>query len=225
MNVKTQRNETPILELAKLPKARRRPKATRAEAEAMDNDVVRIVGEIKSHWLRLGRLIQRFMETQAFEPLGFPNMHAWMIARLGESLSNAYSAARSVRALQGVPEEKLKLIGERNAHMLTCLPEKERKSKEWLEKAANLPTKDFKHQVQTFKQQKTGLPPENFRTFSIALPEAVYQNMLEAERKLARSLDIDIETKPGSRIQVWEAFTQWILQADEETIKAHTEGM
>jgi len=225
MNVKTRRNETPILELPSLPKPRCRSKATRAEAEAMDEDVVRIVGEIRSNWLRLGRLVQRFIETQAFEALGFPNVHAWMEARFGESLSGLFSALRSVRALEGVPEEKLKRIGERNAHMLTCLPEKERKSKEWLEKAANLPTKDFKHQVQTFKQQKTGLPPEDFRTFSIALPEAVYQNMLEAERKLARSLDIDIEAKPGSRIQVWEAFTQWILQADEETIKTHTEGM
>jgi len=221
----TQVRRTPMLELPRLPKPVRRPIATEAEAKALDRDVRRLVADLNSGWLRLGLLIQKVSQTQAFTALGFPNMHAWMIARLGESLSNAYSAVRSVRALKGVPEEKLKLIGERNAHMLTCLPEKERKSKEWLEKAVNLPTKDFKHQVQTFKQQKSGLPPENFRTFSIALPEAVYQNMLEAEKKLARSLDIDIETKPGSRVQVWEAFTQWILQADEETIRVHTVGM
>jgi len=222
--MKTQTHGTPILELATLPKPVRRPRATRAEAEAMDNEVVRIVAEIRSNWLRLGSLIQRMIDSRAYEALGFRHMHAWMNARLGDSLSNAFSALRSVRALKGIPEEKLKRIGERNAHILTYLPEKERKSDEWLNKAASLPIKDFKHEVKTFQQQKSGLAPEKFKTFSVALPEAVYDNVCEAEKKIARSLGIDIETKPGSRIQVWEAFAQWILQTDEDTIKVQTEG-
>jgi hypothetical protein len=49
--------------------------------------------------------------------------------------------------------------------------------------------------------------------------------MCQAERKLARSLQIDIEDKPGNRITVWEAFAQWILQTDEETIQTQTQGM
>jgi hypothetical protein len=110
--------------------------ATEQEARAMDKEVVRIVGEIRSNWLRLGSLIQKMIDTRAFEALGFPNMHSWVTARLGESISNAFSALRSVRALKGVPEEKLKRIGERNAHMLTYLPEKERRSEEWLEKGS-----------------------------------------------------------------------------------------
>jgi hypothetical protein len=123
--MKTHKHGSPILDLAKFPKPVRRPRATKAEAEEMDKEVVRLVGEIKSHWLRLGSLIQKMIDTRAVAALGFPNMRAWMTARLGESLSNVYSALRSVRALEGVPEEKLKLIGERNAHMLTCLPQKE----------------------------------------------------------------------------------------------------
>jgi hypothetical protein len=216
---------TPILELTGRRKPGRRPTATKAEAEAMDKQVIRIVGEIRSNWLRLGRLVQRFMETRAFEALGFPNFHAWMTARLGESLSNAFSALRSVRALEGVPEEKLKRIGERNAHMLTYLSERDRKSDEWIEKAATLPTKDFNRVVRAALEKKTGLPQERFKTWSIALPEAVYESMCEAEKKLAWSLGIDIEAKPGSRIQVWEALSQWILQTDEQTIKVQTEGM
>jgi hypothetical protein len=222
---KTPERGTPILELANLPKPVRLTKATRTEAEAMDEAVVRIVGEIRSNWLRLGSLIQRMIDTRAFEPLGFANMHSWMTARLGESMASAFSALRSVRALRGVPEEKLKRIGERNAHMLTCLPERERKSGEWLEKAATLPTKEFKQEVQIALEQKTGLSKERFKTFSVALPEAVYDYVCEAERKLARSLGIDTETNPGNRIQVWEAWAQWILQTDEETIKVQTEGM
>jgi hypothetical protein len=223
--MKKQESETPILELARLPKPVRRPKATKAGAEAMYKEAVRIVGEIRSNWFRLGSLIQRMMDTHAYEALGFPNMHSWMTARLGESLSTAYSAVRSVRALKGVNEEKLKHIGERNAHMLTYLSEKDRKSDEWIEKAATLPTKDFNRVVRAAFEKKTGLPQERFKTWSIALPEAVYESMCEAEKKLAWSLGIDIEAKPGNRIQVWEALSQWILQTDEQTIKVQTEGM
>jgi hypothetical protein len=223
--MKNPKRGAPILELTVPRKPVRRPIATKPEAEAMDKKVVRLVGEIRSNWLRLGRLVQRFMEARAFEALGFPNFHAWMTARLGENLSNAFSALRSVRALKDVPEEKLKRIGERNAHMLTYLPEMERKSEEWLEKAATLQTRDFKHVVSAALERKTGLQQESFKTWSIALPEAVYKSMCEAEKKLARSLEIDIETKPGNRIQVWEAFAQWILQIDDQTIKVQTEGV
>jgi hypothetical protein len=218
---------TPILELAMLPKpVRRRPRATKAEAQAMDKEVVRIVGEIRSSWLRLGSLIQKVMDTQAYEALGFSNVHPWMTARLGESTSSAFSALRSVRALKGVTEEKLKRIGERNAHMLTYLPEKDRKSDEWIERAATLPTKDFNRMVRTALEKTTGLPRETFKTWSIALPETVYENMCAAEKKLAWSLGFDIETKHGLRIQVWEAWTQWILlQTDEQMIKVQAEGM
>jgi hypothetical protein len=190
----------------------------------MDREAVRIVAEMRAGWLRLGLLIRKMIDSQAYEALGFPNMHAWMTSRLGESLSNAFSALRSVRALEGVPEEKLNRIGERNAHMLTYLPEKERKSESWIEMAVMLPTKEFKQEVQIELEKKTGMVPERFKTFSIALPEMVYQTMCEAEKKMARSLQIDIEDTPRNRILVWEAFSQWILLTDEQTIKAQTEG-
>jgi hypothetical protein len=222
--MKTQQYGSPISELGNLSKSVRRPKATKAEAEAMDNEVVRIVGEIRSNWLHLGRLVQRFIETQAFRALGFPNMYAWMTSRLGESLSNAFSALRSVRALEGVPEEKLERIGERNANALTYLPEKERKSQEWLEKAATLPTKAFKQEVRTAIEKKTGLTSESFKTFSITLPEKVYESLCAAEKKIALVLAVDIETKPASRILVWEALAQWILLTDEDTITTQIEG-
>jgi hypothetical protein len=142
------------------------------------------------------------VDTDAIEVLGFPSVQAWMEARLGASVSNAFSALRSVRALKGVPQEQLERIGERNAHELTYVPEKERKSEEWLEKAATLPTKEFKQEVRKAIEKKTGLPSESFKTFSIALPEKVYESLCEAEKKLAGALCIDIEDKPGSRILV-----------------------
>src|SRR5450631_1524539 len=138
--MKTQSDRTPILELPRLSKPMRHSKATEAEAKTMDEEAIRIVRLMRSNWLRLGRLVQKIIDTQAFEALGFPNMHAWMNDRLGESMSSAFSALRSVRALRGVPEERLNQIGERNAHALSYLPEKVRKSDEWLDKAAKLPT-------------------------------------------------------------------------------------
>jgi len=116
-----------------------------------------------------GQMYETTKDTRAYLALGFPTVQAWMNARLGESLSSVFSALRSIRALEGVPEEKLKRIGERNAHTLTHLTEKERKSEEWLEKAATLPTKEFKQEVQIALEQKTGLRKERFKTFSVAL--------------------------------------------------------
>jgi hypothetical protein len=74
-------------------------------------------------------------------------------------------------------------------------------------------------------EKKTGIQSEKFKTFSVALPESVYEMMLAAEKKMASSLEMDIETRPGLRITLWEAWAQWILQTDEETIKVQTEGL
>jgi hypothetical protein len=78
----TEGPRTPILELGPSPKGFRRPRATKAEAEVLDKKVARVVSEIRSSWLLLGRLVERVRETRAFEALGFPGFHAWMTARL-----------------------------------------------------------------------------------------------------------------------------------------------
>jgi hypothetical protein len=217
-------DRTPILELDCLPKPVRRPKATEAEAQALDQEVIQTLKTMRSSWLRLGSLIQKVIDTRAFEPLGFRTMKDWMDSRLGKSMSSAYSALRSVRALNGIPQQKLERIPERNAYHLTRLPETERQSDKWVEKAATLPTKEFKDEVETELERKTGLAREEFRTFSVALPEPVYDSLCAAEEKIARALTIDIETRPGSRILVWEALALWILQTDEDTIRVQTEG-
>jgi len=181
MNVKTQSDRTPILESPRLSKPVRRPKATEVEAKVMEKEAIRIVAEMRTGWFRLGSLIRKIIDTQAYEVLGYDTLDAWMKARLGESVSSAFSALRSVRALEGVPEEQLERIGERNAHALTYLPPKQRTSQEWIEKAAALPTKEFKQEVQIDLEKKTGMAPERFKTFSIALPEKVYKKMIAAE--------------------------------------------
>lgn len=221
--MKIQKHRPPILELAKFPKPVRRPKATLAEANAMDQEAVRIIAEIKSGWLRLGILIEKMIKTRAFETLGFPSMHCWMTKRLGESMSGAYSALRSVRALRGIPEAKLEKIGECNAHTLTRLPEKERKSDEWIEKAANLPTKEFVAQVDVAIEKKAGLPTERFRFWGEAVPESVAQKLDEMLEKIGNVLVLDV-TLRSERIMALEALAATILNTPDEQLKAETEG-
>src|ERR1700692_3327434 len=103
MNPKTQTDRTPILELPRLPRPMRRPKATEAEAKAMEKEAVRVASEMRTGWLGLGSLIGKMMDSQAHEALGYHSTQAWMKARLGESASSAFSALRSGRALEGVP--------------------------------------------------------------------------------------------------------------------------
>src|SRR4051812_27646309 len=106
--MKMQPHRTPILEVQRLPQPKRRHTATRAEADAMDREAIRIVDEMRSNWLRLGLLLRKMIDARAYAVLGYPSMHAWMNARLGQSMAAAFSAMRSVSALHGVSVERLK---------------------------------------------------------------------------------------------------------------------
>jgi hypothetical protein len=112
--------------------------ATKEEAKDLDREATQIIKEMKRSWLSLGLVMKRVSESRAYEQLGFKSMRAWMGSRLGEQMASAYQSMRAVKALDGVPESKLEKIGTRNAQVLVRLPEKERKSDEWISKAANL---------------------------------------------------------------------------------------
>jgi hypothetical protein len=223
MNLKTDAGSTPTLELAKFPKPTRRPKATLAEANAMDREAVRIAAEMKSGWLRLGTLIHKMAETGAFETLGYSSMHSWMTNRLGESMSGAYSALRSVRALQGISEAKLEKIGTRNAQVLVRLPDRERKSDLWITKAQTLPEKALRAEVDVVIERKTGMPKEKFRFWGEAVPESVAQKLDEMMVKIGRVLEVDITQRSG-RITALEALAATISNTPDEQLKAETEG-
>jgi hypothetical protein len=51
--MESQTVSTPILESPRLSKPTRRPKATEAEAKAMDREAVRIAAEMRAGWLPL----------------------------------------------------------------------------------------------------------------------------------------------------------------------------
>ena len=102
---RAQGRRSPILELPKFPKPVRRPKATKAEAEAMDEkggphcrgDEVDLVSS------RLGSLIRKIIDTQAYEALGFRTMHSseGQCKIGGERVQPLSRRSVSVRALEG----------------------------------------------------------------------------------------------------------------------------
>ena len=202
----------------------RRKIATEAEARAMDEEIVRILGEIKSGWLRLGLLLQRMIATEAFLALGFPSMHSWMTARLGGSMSNAFAALKTVRALSGVPLSQLENIGTRNAQVLIRLPEKERKSEEWIKKASILQERQLRAEVDAAIEKKTGMPKERFCYWGEVVPESVSEKLEEMMAKIGRVLQIDVSERHG-RITALEALAATILSTPEGILRAETEGV
>jgi len=202
--------------------SRRRP-ATKQEAQSLDREALQIIKAMKTSWLSLGLVVKKMIETRAFEQLGFRSMRAWMESRLGEQIASAYQSLRAVRALDGVPESKLEQIGTRNAQVLTRLPEKERKSEEWIEKASKLPERALRAEVDAVIEKKTGMPKEKFRFWGEPVPESVAQKLDEMMTKIGRVLELDVSERPG-RITALEALAATILNTPDEQLKAETEG-
>jgi hypothetical protein len=197
--------------------------ATKEEAVGLDREATQIIKEMKRSWLSLGLVMKRVSETQAYEQLGFRSMRAWMEARLGEQVASAYQSMRAVRALEGVPESKLEKIGTRNAQVLLRLPEKERKSDRWIEKAAKLPERELRAEVDALIEGKTQMPKEKFRFWGEPVPESVAQKLDEMMTKIGRVIEVDISERAG-RITALEALAATILTTPEEQLIVEIEG-
>jgi hypothetical protein len=197
--------------------------ATKEEAKNLDREATQIIKAMKRSWLSLGLVMTRMSESRAYEQLGFRSMRAWMESRLGEQMASAYQSMRAVRALEGVSESKLEKIGTRNAQVLVRLPEKERKSDRWIDKAATLPEKELRAEVDALIEGKTHMPKEKFRYWGEAVPESVAQKLDEMMTKIGRVIEVDITEKPG-RITALEALAATILTTPEENLKVEIEG-
>jgi hypothetical protein len=151
-------------------------------------------------------------------------MHSWMAAHLGGSKSNAFAALKTVRALSGVPESQLENIGTRNAQVLIRLPEKERKSEEWIKKASTLPERELRAEVDAEIEKKTGMPKERFRYWGEPVPESLAQKLDEMLAKICNVLELDL-TETKARITALEALAATILNTPDEILRAETEGI
>ena len=197
--------------------------ATKEEAKDLDRKATQIIKEMKRSWLSLGLVMKRVSETQAYEQLGFRSMRAWMESRFGEQVASAYQAMRAVKALDGVHESKLEKIGTRNAQVLVRLPEKVRKSDAWIDKAATLPERELRAEVDALIEGKTHMPKEKFRHWGEAVPESVAQKLDEMMTKIGRVLEVDVSERSG-RITALEALAATILNTPDEQLKVETVG-
>src|SRR6202041_229653 len=102
------------------------------------------------------------------------------------------------------PESKLERIGTRNAQVLVRLPDRERKSDEWIEKAAKLPEKELRAEVDALIEGKTQMPKEKFRYWGEPVPESVAEKLDEMMIKIGRVIEVDISERSG-RITAMEA--------------------
>jgi hypothetical protein len=198
--------------------------ATKEEARSLDHEAIQIIKEMKRSWLSLGLVMKKMSETRAYEHLGFRSMRAWMESRLGDQMASAYQSMRAVKALDGVPESKLEKIGTRNAQALLRLPEKERKTDLWINKAASLPERTLKAEVDALIEGKTHMLKEKFRYWGEAVPESVAQKLDEMMTKIGRVLQVDVSERPG-RITALEGLAATILNTTEEQLQTEIEGM
>jgi len=197
--------------------------ATKEEAKNLDQEADQIIKAMKRSWLSLGMVVKKMSETRAFEQLGFKSMRAWMESRFGERMASAYQSLCAVRALDGVPEEKLEKIGTRNAQVLIRLPDHERKSDVWIKKAQTTPERQLKAEVDALIENKTHMARDKFRYWGEAVPESIAGKIDEMLNKIGRVLDVDIGERSG-RITVLEALAAAILTASDEQLKAEIEG-
>ena len=197
--------------------------ATKPQAEKMTAKVVAHVKAMETSWWELGRLVNDCLSQRVPAALGM-NAHDWMAKVTQGSTSKAWRALRISRALQGVPQRDVKQLSEGNAFSLSRLPQKQRESREWVKKAVELPNEKFQDAVESHIEAKTGVRRQEFVSTRISLPRDIFEQWESAVKKMAGVLGIDIETNPGNRIQVYEAFAVLINLTPEEVLKSEVVG-
>jgi hypothetical protein len=205
-----------------LQRARRLIEASKKEALELSADVQARVKFIEKTWWGLARLVDTCLKRHVPAALGM-TAKQWMDKYLEGSLSDAFRKLRIFRGLAGVPDEKIYEMPERNAYELCRLPEAQRKSPEWVDQAAKLPVAQFKDRVDEALEKK-GIARDKFGDFYLRAPVDVIEELQAAEAKIAKILSLDIETRPGLRIQVWSAIAALVNTTEEKALLVEMQG-
>jgi hypothetical protein len=178
---------------------------------------------LETSWFELGRLVDECLQKRVPAALGM-NAQAWMAKCVPGSESKAWRALRVTRALKGVPEKEMRQLSEGNAVQLSRLPEKVRKSKEWVLKAKTLPNEEFREAADALIEKKTGIRREEMITLRLSMPRAIYDQFEAAVQKMARISNIDLLGNEGRRIMVYERMAALVNGLNEDTLKNAVEG-
>ena len=196
--------------------------ASKKEARELSQEVQEGMNALERKWWHVGRLIDACMKRHVPRALGL-TAKQWMEKYLEGSLSDAFRKMRVIRGLAGVPEEKINSLKQANATQLLRLPEAERKSEEWLDRAAKEPISEFKERVDK-RLEERGIPREKFRDFYLKAPVGVIGQMEAAEKKIAAMLGLNTFVDSGWRIPAWEAIAVMVNTTPEEKLQIEMVG-
>lgn len=200
---------------------------SKAEAQKRTEAHKRDFSVLRKGWVHLGQEVAQSVDLGVPSALGM-GMRDWLDTTFEESASHIFRQLQNVRALKGVSQAQLERMPEGNAHQLaTRLPEKERKNPAVIKKAMEQAPAEFRATVKEIREKKYGIKPEPFKTFAVAVPMGVYDQLIAAQDKMAAILGLDLadEKKHAyALITIWEAVAVLINQTDESKLKAEVEG-
>lgn len=199
-------------------------KATKAEAQERTKSLKRDYRALETGWMNLGRDARIALDRHVPEALGM-GAQDWLVSVFGESIAKIKRALRIEAGLRTLPDAEVKQLSEGNAYNLTRLPEKERTAPEMVAKAKALAKDQFQHVVDTRLANLRGQAdaPEQFITFRVSLPKSVYEELKEAEEKMAEAMEVDLE-RPSGRITTWKGIANLINTTPIERVREETVG-
>lgn len=209
--------------VAAQPKPVRITCATEKDAKAVTAALRADFQKFTAQWWEMGQRVKDALDRQVPSALGM-NAHDWMMSVFGESASVAKitRSLRIARALNGLPEEKVKMLTEGKAYLLTQLKEKDREA--YLGAAITVTNSEFEQIVENCRQSYGIAPSEERVHIAVTVDKSVAEQWEECERKVARLNEWDIELKPGLRAQVFEAIAALINNTPDEVLLAETTG-
>lgn len=110
----------------------------------------------------------------------------------------------------GLPTKELEGMREGNLYIAVKeLPIEERTKKTWLDRARDMPLAAFERAVARFK----GKTEEIDEWATLRVPRGVYEQVQEAQKKLAGVIGADLGTEAG-KIDTWEAWASVVNNTD-----------
>jgi hypothetical protein len=94
----------------------------RQRAIELDREVRKLVRQIDTTWLSVGRLCARCKSGELYKELGFKNFDTWIYDAVRCSRSRAYVAMRAARDLVPIRDAELSQITMQNAAILSRVP-------------------------------------------------------------------------------------------------------
>jgi hypothetical protein len=203
---------------------------TISKAAAKKNQI-KLRGEyrqLERSWFKLGRSVGKAIHRGEHTALRL-TIDEWMQDTfMDSSPAKLWRALRSTKALAGLADSVLDRLTESSAYELAKLPEKMRKSEEYIDKAATMPVDEFKKEVADVLAKKHPEPKEEFRTWALRVPLSVYEMLKAAEAHAAEAMQLDISDADGKaagrKILIWERVAHLLSETGLSHLQALMAG-